>query len=92
MLTNNLYQANGTSTPVKWYNEANGMIQTFAIPSLETYSNYGFRFPYQGTQQMGFSTVNKGIEFSSLSWYTAYYMLTSYDTYYTMKNEDGDVT
>ena len=33
-LTNNLYLNNGTFIPVKWYNEANGMVQTFAIPGL----------------------------------------------------------
>lgn len=49
-LTNKLYLSNGTFIPVKWYNEANGMIQTFAIPNLQTWSNYGFRLPFQSTQ------------------------------------------
>lgn len=36
-LTNMMYVSNGTFVPVSWYNEANGMIQTFAIPGLEMY-------------------------------------------------------
>lgn len=44
-LTNNLYVSNGTFIPVQWYNEEAG-IQTFAVPGLETFANYGFRFPF----------------------------------------------
>lgn len=71
-LRNNLYLSNGTFLPVQWLNEANGP-QYFAIPNLEAYSNLHFRFPYQNTQQMRMTTVSNGLEFSSLTWYAAYY-------------------
>jgi len=92
-LTNQMYSAVAQAfVPVPWYNEANGMVQTFAIPGLEQYSNMGFRLPYQSTQAMGVTTVNAQIDFSSLSWATGYYQPLSYAAYYQMTDTYGNVT
>jgi len=92
-LTNQMYSAvTQAFAPVPWYNEANGMVQTFAVPGLEAYSNFGFRLPYQSTQAMGAATVNALLDLSSLSWATGYYQPYSYDAYYQMKDAYGNVT
>jgi len=95
-LTNQLYSATTPTTyafkSVPWYNEATGMVQTFAIPGFEAYSNYRFRLPYQSTQAMGPSTANALIDLSSLSWATGYYQPLTKDAYYQMTDTYGNVT